>query len=67
MSDYVHPDASSHYYFFQDFGDKIHFIYRKKPREQDIGAILNNGCLTLDIYTVIWSRLEKVKLPNKFS
>lgn len=66
-SDYVHPDAPSHYYFFQDSGDKIHFICGKKPSEQNIGMILNNGCLTLDTYAVIWPRLEKVKLPNKFS
>lgn len=64
MSDYVHPNAPSHYYFFQDYGDKIKFVYKKKPSEQNIWMVLNNGCMTLDMYTVIWFRLSKIGIPK---
>lgn len=64
ISDYVHPNAPSRYYFFENQENKIKFVYRYKASNQDIGMILNYACMTLEMYTIIWARLEKIKLKK---
>lgn len=64
ISDYVHPNAPSRYFFWEESGDKIKFVYRKKVGDQDLGMILNYTCMIMKLYNYAWSKLNDVKLEK---
>lgn len=63
LSDYVHPNGPSRFYFIKWENDWIKF---RKPinNENDIGMILNYCCMTLDLYNYFWIRFKKIRIPN---
>lgn len=63
ISDYVHPNAPSRYFFWEESGEKIKFVYRKKVGDQDLGMILNYTSMMLKIYLFSLTKLNDVKLP----
>lgn len=67
ISDFVHPNAPSRFYFFKDLGDKIHFVFNYKAEDQDIGMVLNYSCMCLKMYIIIWERLKSLKFPDRFN
>lgn len=64
ISDFVHPNAPSRYFFWEEAGDKIKFVYRKKVGDQDLGMILNYACMVLKLYNHSWSKLNDIKLKK---
>ncbi len=65
ISDYVHPNAPSRYFFWEESGEKIKFVYRMKVSEQDLGMILNYTCMTVKLFIYSWTKLNEIKMPSK--
>lgn len=64
ISDYVHPNAPSRYYFFSIKNEKVHFLLKTKVHDKDKGLVLNYGCMTLKLYELFWKRINNIKLTK---
>lgn len=63
LSEYVHPNGPSRHYFWKRDGKTIHF--RKPPfTTTDAVELYTYGCMTLDIYQLIYKQIKKLKLPD---
>ncbi|MEO6077366.1 MAG: hypothetical protein ABIP54_01095 [Candidatus Andersenbacteria bacterium] len=63
LSEYVHPNGPSRHHFWERDENAIYF---KQPpfAGEDKDMILNYGCMTLNMYALIYTSLRKVKLPS---
>ncbi len=64
ISDFVHPNAPTRYYFWQIVGESVTFVYRKEVGRDDLGSILNYTSITLKLYLHIWTKLNELKFKD---
>ncbi len=62
ISDFVHPNAPSRYYFWEYTELTVKFIYRRVVATEDLIMILNYTALILGLYKIFWSKLQKISL-----
>jgi hypothetical protein len=63
ISDFVHPNAPSRLIFTKIEKGKTLFVYTDKVDGNDLGMVLNYGCMTSELYFLIWRRLKEIKMP----
>jgi hypothetical protein len=63
ISDQVHPNAPSRYYFMKRYADKVRITYNP-PTKDDIKMLLNHSCMAVGLFLFIIKRLIKMDLRN---
>lgn len=60
ISDFVHPNAPSHFYFWNHTESEIYFEEKIGIAHEDLGMILNHYAMSLKLFNLVTKRLNSI-------